>query len=680
MPSLYEIPVERIKGVGEKRGKLFRKLGVTSVGELLRFYPRGYEDWSQPVTIKECAAGDTCCIRAVVSCPVTERCIAGGRLLSRVRISDDTDGMAITFFNNQYIKNMLRSNEEYLFYGRITLGSGRKEMVSPMFMLPSRGKQIHPIYSQTAGITSHQIENAVKLAVDMLPTNIKDPIPAPILEKYNLCTLEFAIKSIHFPSVMDDVAVARRRLIFEELLVLCLGLSLLKKGRKKETSLKLNRDYTQEFFSLLPFTPTLAQLNAVKDCITDMSDEKSPMSRLVQGDVGCGKTAVAAAVCYSAVKNGWQAAFMAPTEILAEQHYSSLTKILANTNVRVALLTGSLTAVQKRKIKTQLENGEIDLIIGTHALISDSVKFFKLGLVVTDEQHRFGVAQRSKLVDKGENPHLLIMSATPIPRTLALIIYGDLDVSVIDTLPPGRQSIDTFLVDSGKRYRMYKFLKKHMDAGHQCYIVCPAVEENELNIASAQEYAEKISKEYFKDYSVGLVYGKMKALEKEQVMNAFSQGRISLLVSTTVIEVGVDVPNATVMVVENAERFGLSQLHQLRGRVGRGKEKSFCILMSDVQNEEALERLRTMCHTNNGFEIADADLRLRGPGDFFGARQHGLPQMKIAPLTDMDFLTKAQQCAAEIMKDNTALSEKKYKGLYAQVKMLFSKMGENSFN
>lgn len=473
---------------------------------------------------------------------------------------------------------------------------------------------------------------------------------------------------------------ARRRLVFEELLILNLGLRRLKAGRKNETSIVMQKDYAGDFFNLLPFRPTKAQLRATGDCVRDMMTGGPPMNRLIQGDVGSGKTAVAAALCYCAAKNGWQAAFMAPTEILAEQHFQSLSGILKGTGVRVELLTGSMTAARKRKIRESLLLGEIDLIIGTHALISDGVEFCRLGLCVTDEQHRFGVSQRAKLLAKGENPHLLVMSATPIPRTLALIIYGDLDISVIDELPPGRQTVDTMLIDSAKRHRMYGFMKKLINEGRQCYIVCPAVEEGELQIASAQEYAEELQKFEFKDYRIGLLHGKMKPAEKERVMRAFADGDTDLLVSTTVIEVGVDVPNAVVMAVENAERFGLSQLHQLRGRVGRGQYKSYCILISDAQNEETVARLRTMCQTNNGFEIADMDLKLRGPGDFFGARQHGLPELKIADLTDMDGLDAAQQAAQKILEESPDLSTGAARSLRAEIRRLFGRVGENGLN
>lgn len=680
MASLFEKPIEDLSGVGKRRGELFCKLGVRTVGELLRYYPRSYLDHSNPVPIMQTQANETCCIKATVEAPVIERRIGGGRLLSRVRVYDESGALPLTFFNNRYIKNMLKQGETYIFYGKITQGTGRKEMTSPEFSPAEQGQRVRPVYSATAGLSSRQIEAAVEKALPLLPNPVKEPVPKEIMEEYQICDLRFAIENIHFPQDEQALKTARKRLIFEELLILNLGLRELKTSRKQETSIVMEKDFAGDFFSLLPFRPTKAQLSATADCIRDMMTGGSPMNRLVQGDVGSGKTAVAAALCYCAAKNGWQAAFMAPTEILAEQHFKSLSSVLDGTGVRVELLTGSMTAARKRKIRESLLLGEIDLIIGTHALISDGVEFSRLGLVVTDEQHRFGVAQRAKLLAKGENPHLLIMSATPIPRTLGLIIYGDLDISVIDELPPGRQKIDTMLISREKRHRMYGFMKKLIAQGRQCYIVCPAVEESELNIASAQEYAQQLQQFEFRDYRVGLLHGKMKAAEKERVMRSFTDGKIDLLVSTTVVEVGVDVPNAVVMAIENAERFGLSQLHQLRGRVGRGAHKSYCILVSDAQNEETVARLQTMCRTDNGFEIADADLKLRGPGDFFGSRQHGLPELKIADLTDMSYLSAAQEAAEKILAKSPGLSDDGYRGLRAEIRRLFGRVGENGLN
>ena len=677
MASLFEIPIEHLNGIGSKKGQLYRKLGIDTVGALVRFYPRTYEDWSNPCLIDNAEAGQTVCIKAFVMQPVNDNIISGGRILSKTKVYDGSDYMILTFFNNRYIRSMLKMNEEYLFYGKITQGNGFKEMVSPVFLKPTVGEAIHPIYSQVAGLTTRQIEASVKQAVAMLPEVIVDPIPDYIRYKFDLVGLKTALNKIHFPQNMDDVEKARHRLIFEELLVLVIGLTSLKSIAKKESDIVMSDDHTEEFVRLLPYTLTNAQMRAIKDCIGDMIGKNSSMNRLVQGDVGSGKTMVAAACAYTCIKEGYQAAMMAPTEILAEQHFDTFSKLFDGTEVKTELLTGSMTAKQKRIKLEKLVNGEINFIVGTHSLISDNVEFSKLGLVITDEQHRFGVRQRADLLAKGQNPHLLVMSATPIPRTLALMIYGDLDLSVIDELPPGRQAVDTMLIDDSVRLRAYNFIRKNIKEGRQCYIVCPAVENNETGLISAVDYAEELKNGTFKDLRVEVLHGKMKASAKDDVMQKFIRGEIDVLVSTTVIEVGVNVPNAVIMMIENADRFGLSQLHQLRGRVGRGEHKSYCILVSNSQGQDSRRRLKVLCQTNDGFAIADEDLKLRGPGDFFGSRQHGLPELKIADLAEnVGILHDAQEAAKELIDEYNNKNNLLLRGLRAEVRMLFNNAGQ----
>ncbi len=675
MPSLFKIPINRLPGVGNKRSELFKRLGVDTVGALLRLYPRTYEDWSKPYLIGEAPENQICCIKAEYENAYPPARIRGNMTIFKLNVCDGFDRMMITFFNQKYSYDKIKKGGELLFYGSLKRTGRMYEMISPAVADVEQGEIIHPVYPQTASLTSRQIENAVRNAVKMLPEKINDPIPKYILERFRLCTLEAAIKNIHFPKNEQALNEARKRLVFEELLILQLCMAGLKSGKRSITPYRIKKDFSDEFYSLLSFKPTNAQGRAVKECVSDMMNNPYPMNRLIQGDVGSGKTAVAAALCYTAVKNGLQCAFMAPTEILASQHFKSLSELFEKADINVTLLTGSVTASKKKKIYEMLKNGEIDIIIGTHAIISDSVEFGRLGLVITDEQHRFGVSQRSALISKGINPHILVMSATPIPRTLALMIFGDLDISVLDELPPGRQRVDTFLIDGAKRNRAYGFLKKHIDSGNQCYIVCPLAEQSDSGIVSAEEYTERLKKSILSEYRIELLHGKMKPSDKERIMTEFSEGRIDILVSTTVIEVGVDVPRATVMMIENAERFGLSQLHQLRGRVGRGKDKSYCILVSDIQKKSSVERLRVMCRTNDGFKIADEDLRLRGPGDFFGSRQHGLPELKLAGMSDMASLEDTQLAARLILADDPELSKPEHRGLYIESRRLFGKAG-----
>ncbi len=681
MASLYKMPISMLNGIGAKRAELFGKLGIDSVGSLLNFYPRTYDDWSTVEKIENLQFGSMCCIKAVLGTPITDARISGGRIMSKGMVYDDTGSIQIVFFNNKYISSILKGGNEYFFYGRIILDSYGKQMVAPTFSPVSDGVKIHPVYRQTAGLVSKTISNAVKQALALLPNTVKDPLPEQVRNIFGLCGLKQALHDIHFPKNKEQLEIARKRLVTEELVVLNLGMRNLKTHSRGISGVKIKKSYSAEFENYLPFTLTNAQKNAVSDCVNDMLTKSSPMNRLVQGDVGSGKTAVAASVCYTVVKNGFQAAFMAPTEILARQHFKIFSKLLENTDIKVGLLTGSLKESEKKKVRQQLSDGEIDLIIGTHALITDKTEFKNLGIAVTDEQHRFGVAQRAKLLGKGENPHLLVMSATPIPRTLGLIIFGDLDISIIDELPPSRKPVKTTLVSAVQRKRIYNFIRSEIKEGRQAYIVCPLVEEGELeNVASAEEYAAELMLKEFSDIPVGLVHGKMKSDEKDEVMKRFVSGEYSLLVATTVIEVGVDVPNASVIVIENAERFGLSQLHQLRGRVGRGEFQSYCVLVSDKGGQNTRARLEVMCSTNDGFKIADEDLRMRGPGDFFGERQHGLPQMAIADFADTKSLELSQKIADYIMFAYKDIRCDELRLLKAEIDRLFEKGGQNSLN
>lgn len=645
--------IKYIKGIGESRATAFRSVGVSNVGELLRFYPRAYEDWSKIVPISQCILGESVCIKGVVMFPVKNERVRGGMLIAKATVTDGDSVVAVTFFNNKYIDKMLKSGEEYLFFGKITLGKySAREMVSPMFMKANQSVDIKPIYPQTKNVTSKMVQSAVQNALNSIE-NIPEYLPENIIKRYDLVSLDTAIRDIHFPKNDDALQKARDRLIFDELFILQLSLLCLKSENTEITTNNIVKEsYIQEFFGLLPFEPTNAQKRAVNEAVSDMQSGKQ-MNRLLQGDVGSGKTAVAAAIVYTASKNGMQSALMAPTEVLAVQHYETFKKLFENSGIKCELLVGSTKAKDKKEIKERLKNGEIDLIIGTHAIIQEDVEFDRLGLVITDEQHRFGVKQRTGLCSKGENPHVFVMSATPIPRTLALIFFGDLKVSVLDELPPGRQKIDTYAVKSAKRGSMFEFIRNHLDMGYQAYIVCPLVEESELmqGIMSAEEYYKK-AQAPFNGYKLDLLHGKMTPKKKDEVMMKFKNGETQLLISTVVIEVGVDVPNAVIMVVENAERFGLSQLHQLRGRVGRGKAKSHCILVTDATGDEATARMKIMCETTDGFKIADEDLKLRGPGDFFGTRQHGLPKLRIADiLTDTKILMQTQELARELMND-----------------------------
>lgn len=665
--------IQFIKGVGEKRAKLFNSLGIFCVDSLIHFYPRKYEDWSASKNLEAVKSGETVSIKATLITPVKEAMIRRGLTLFKCKFSDGENVISVTIFNNKYLAKSLHIYEDYYLYGKIEKSLLNFSMNSPKIEKAENILAIQPVYPAKEKLTSRSISKIMKTALDELG-EIEETLDDEIMQKYSLISLDKAIRSIHFPNSADDYLPARKRLIFEELLTLQLGLLKLKSNKKSETALVIKDDYSSEFEKLLPFNLTNAQKRTISECLQDMKS-KYPCNRLVQGDVGSGKTAVAASLIYSVIKNGYQATMMAPTEILATQHYESLLKILAPAGINIRLLTGSTPAKEKKEIKKALFDGEIDLIIGTHALIQNDVAFKNLALVITDEQHRFGVKQRAQLAEKGEGVHTIVMSATPIPRTLGLILYGDLDISILDELPPGRQEIRTDVVDSRYHKRLYKFIKDAIARGEQCYIVCPAVEENETNIKSAEELADELANGEFKGYNLGILHGKMKPKDKEAIMKSFASGKVSLLVATTVVEVGVDVPNATIMVIENAERFGLSTLHQLRGRVGRGNKKSYCVLVSDAKGETARERLMTMKKYSDGFKIADTDLKLRGPGDFFGSRQHGLPELKIADMVeDMDTLQNAQECAKSILRNDFSLSN------HPALKNQMNKMFENIKN
>lgn len=668
--SFDEYDIQYIKGVGEKRARFFNKLGIYTVDDLIHYYPRKYQDWSKTVAVSDAPTDEPAFIRATMITPVKESMVHKGMTLYKCNFSDGSNVIHVTLFNNKYLAKSLRTFDEYVLYGKVERSFTSASMSAPIIEPVAAAVGIHPIYSATPNLNSRAISKVMAAALDKID-EFDETLDESIMKKYGLCSLDFAIRQIHFPDCEENIQTARKRLIFEELLTLQLGLMLLKTKKSTKNNIPISRDCTAEFYNLLPFEPTGAQKRAVDDCIKDMQSEKA-MNRLIQGDVGSGKTAVAAAVMYTVAKNGYQSAMMAPTEILAHQHHESLSKLFESTGLTVELLTGSTKAKDKKEIKRRLIDGEIDIIVGTHALIQNDVEFKSLGLVVTDEQHRFGVEQRTNLAMKGDDPHLLVMSATPIPRTLALIIYGDLSISILDELPPGRQQIRTDVVNSGYHQRIYKFIKKAIADGHQAYIVCSLVEESESELIPATEYAEGLKNNFFSDYRLGLLHGKMKPKDKDKIMDEFARGEVDILVSTTVVEVGVDVPNATIMVIENADRFGLSQLHQLRGRVGRGSDQSYCILVSDSKSDAAKERLKLMKSTSDGFKIADYDLKTRGPGDFFGKRQHGLPNLVIADmLEDMDTLNKCRECAEEMLRYDSKLDH--YPLLAKQISNMFRK-------
>ena len=672
--------VRYIKGIGEQRAKALNKLGICTLRDLIAWFPRKYDDRRQAKRIADLVPGETACVAAMIATPPTVSHIRKGMDLVKVRAVDETGVLDVTFFNQTWLKNQLVQGETYIFYGKAEGHLLRRTMASPIVEQEGRGEftgRIVPIYPLTAGVSQLILSRSIRQGLDACAAILPDVLPDEVRQAHQLCRIGYAYENIHFPEDEKALDLARRRLAFEELFLFTIGLKRLRNRRETVHVPPCGAVDMEAFYSALPFTLTDAQRRCVEEALRDMRSGQ-PMNRLCQGDVGSGKTMVAAACVYFCVKNGRQAALMAPTEILAQQHYNGLAPLLETLGIRCALLTGSTKAATKRSICAQLASGEIDFIIGTHALITEGVEYADLGLVVTDEQHRFGVAQRAALAAKGQHPHTLVMSATPIPRTLALILYGDLDVSIIDQLPPGRQPIETYSVPGSYHPRVYTFIRKLVNEGRQAYVVCPMVEENDElpdERKAVTEYAKKLQTEVFPDLNVAFVHGKMKPREKDAVMTAFAAHETDILVSTTVIEVGVDVPNAAIMVIENAERFGLSQLHQLRGRVGRGKHQSYCILISDNKNEETKQRLKVMTKTADGFKIAEEDLRLRGPGDFFGERQHGLPGLRIADIgCDTKLLQEAQQAAEALLEKDPDLTG--YPATAERVSQLFTQRAD----
>ncbi len=672
-----DTPVRYLKGVGPKTAERFEKLDILTLSDLLCHYPRRYLDFSKPYSIAEAPSDTECVVKAEVFAKPGGRILPGGRRMERITAGDDVSSLEVTWFNNPYAVQKLELGQEYYFQGIVTGGMLRRQMVNPQVRTDAQvaSSPFEAVYPQTEGLTSSAIAKCVRQLlphVELLP----DPLPPGMLKKYRLLPKADAVRAIHCPASEEEAFAARRRLIYEELLVLQLGIGRMKNHGAASTGAPMQKADASPFWDALPFSPTGAQRRAVEEILTDMAGETS-MNRLLQGDVGSGKTLVAAAAIWACIRAGYQAALLAPTEILASQHAENLNRLLAPFGMRVALLTGGMKAAPRRTTLAAIRDDEADLIVGTHAILSEGVDFARLGLAVVDEQHRFGVRQRGLLAEKAANPHLLVMSATPIPRTLGLLMYGDLDISILDELPPGRKPVKTRCITGKKRADLYGFLDREIGAGRQVYIVCPAIEDaGGSGLNAVKSYYEDIAKALLPDRRVGLMHGRLKPKEKAEVMEDFKAGRLDALVSTTVIEVGVDVPNATVMVIENAERYGLSALHQLRGRVGRGAAESWCFLVSDNASESVQKRLRFLCSTSDGFAVAQYDLETRGPGDFFGSRQHGLPTLQVADLmNDTRTLHAAQSEAAALLAADPLLERPEHALLAHQVEQMFDQAG-----
>ncbi len=670
-------PVMYLSGVGPKKSELYEKLGVKTVYDLLYHFPRYYIDLNEPQAVRDAPLNEQVVLKGRVVRKLPEGNIRRGLTVYKAIFTDDTADITIVIYNAGFMFKALEVGHEYYLVGKLTGNMLRREINSPQIYPVAGTDPVQPVYRLTEGLTQKQLRQNVHTALGALDGSIYEPLPNDVVREQGLCSLSYALQNVHYPTDMHTLELAKSRLVFDELLTLALGMLMMKNRSRDNTGCQMNDESVDEYFSALPFELTAGQKSAINDCIEDMR-KPFPMNRLIQGDVGSGKTAVAAGAAYFAYKNGCQTALMAPTEILAGQHYDTLKAFLEPLGVKVVLLTGSLTPKKKEKIKAEIAAGEYNVIVGTHALVQASTEFKRLGLVITDEQHRFGVEQRAMLAGKGDHPHKLVMSATPIPRTLALMIYGDLDISVLKELPKGRQPVETYAVTGKLRERAFGYVKQYLEEGRQAYIVCPMIEESDSDLRDVKSYAKEISEGAFSGYRVGLLHGRLSAESKEKVMKKFKAHELDILVSTTVVEVGVDVPNAAVMVIENSDRFGLSQLHQLRGRVGRGEHKSVCILITDNPTEEVVQRLKILSSCHDGFEISQQDLKLRGPGDFFGSRQHGLPKMKIADMSqDMDVLVRAQETAKQILCKDTRLDKGENRGLRELVERLFEQETAN---
>lgn len=671
--------ITALKGIGKQKAALFEKLGLVTLNDLVLYAPRGYTDYSQITKLNEAPIDEYSTVRVKITDKRPAQKVRQGLNIHKIYAEDETGELTITFFNNRFAADKLIVGRIYRLYGKITLNFNKRlEVNTPAFVDDASERMIVPRYPLTEGLTQQAVQSTVETVLESMG-EFPDYLPDGVRREHELCTYDYAVKNLHFPQSEEALAIARRRLSFDELFVT--QCAMLSERRRAEvyTAPKMQNFPPEEFYAVLPFEPTGAQKRAAAEIYADMC-RSVPMNRLVQGDVGSGKTAVAAAACWLAYKNGYQSALMAPTEILAAQHFKTLSGFLEPLGIKVGLLLGSDTTKEKRETRERLAAGEIDVIAGTHALIAEATEFSRLGLIITDEQHRFGVDQRKSLAQKGEHPHKLVMSATPIPRTLSLIIYGDLDISVINEMPKGRQKIQTFAVTGKLRERALNFVKKELDKGHQAYIVCPMIEENPaMEVQSAVQYVERLQKTVIGSYPTQLLHGRMTGEQKAEIMQSFKAGDTKVLVSTTVIEVGVDVPNATIIMIESAERFGLSQLHQLRGRVGRGGGESFCILLTDNPTEEVRERLKIMSELSDGFAIAEEDLRLRGAGEFFGKKQSGTADLKFADLTsDMEMLSSCRSAAQNVIDLSPDLSE--FPLLKEKVEELMSRNGEEGMN